>query len=99
MTKRVKSAKGVIVDFDHLHIKEKLLAAPAPVDVKIRQNFIESRLKRRAKKAVVPIEVAPVLPSPAEVLPEAMEVLQEPEPVAKPVTKQRARKKPINKEE
>ena len=51
MTKRVRSAKGQIVDFDLLKIKEQMAAAPPTTDVKARQNFVDKRLRRRVKKA------------------------------------------------
>lgn len=102
MGKPVKSAKGVSVDFDTLKIKEQLAAAPTPMEVKNRQNFIENRLKRRLKKKLpvvekAAVEVEPNLPEPEttnlgeEILP------KEKKPVAK--TKQKARRKTVAKKE
>jgi len=51
MTK-ARSARGVMVDFDLLKIKQNMAKAPVSVDVRTRQDFIESRTKRKTKKAV-----------------------------------------------
>ena len=53
MTK-ARSAKGVMVDFDLLKIKQNMASAPVSVDVKTRQDFIESKLKRNTKKTLAP---------------------------------------------
>jgi hypothetical protein len=45
-----RSARGLIVDFDILRIREKLSRAPKPVTVKERENYIESKARRRRKK-------------------------------------------------
>lgn len=50
MGKRVRSARGEMVDFDLLKIKEQMTSAPAPVDVRARQDFIDQRMRRRLKK-------------------------------------------------
>jgi len=99
MGKKVKSAKGEIIDFDYLKIKAQLAAAPTPVEVKNRQNFIENRLKRRLKKKLpvveqLAVEVAPILPAAEENLP-ATEAVVTNNVVADtpPTTKQKARKK------
>lgn len=47
MSKMVRSARGVMLDFDLLKIKEQMATAPIPADVKIRQNVIEKRVSRR----------------------------------------------------
>lgn len=51
MAKRVRSAKGEIVDFDLLKIKEQIAAAPETMEVRSRQDFIERKLRRRMKIA------------------------------------------------
>ena len=108
MGKRVKSARGQIVDFDLLKIKEQIASAPAPVDVQQRQDFVERRLRRRVKKKPPVVEsagevnVEPVMPSPDEALEEIkVEEKQviEKKPAAKPkakTTKQPARKSTTN---
>lgn len=50
--KGVRSAKGEIVDFNLLKIKEQIAAAPKPVVVEARENFIDSKFKRQLKKQV-----------------------------------------------
>ncbi len=102
MGKRVRSAKGEMVDFDFLKIKQQLASAPPPIEVKDRQNFIENRLKRRLKKKLptvekVEVEVEPKLPEPVSAYDQPLIVdpaLDEPAVVEKaPKTKQKARKK------
>lgn len=70
MTRKVRSARGELVDFDYLKIKEQLASAPPPVEVKTRQDFIENRLKRRMKKKPsvekTEVNVEPNLPEPEE---------------------------------
>ena len=46
----VRSARGVVVNFDELKIKQQLVETPTPLEVKARQNFVDQRLKRRAKR-------------------------------------------------
>lgn len=103
--KKVRSAKGVAVDFGLLKIKEQLASEPAPIDVIARQDHIDQRLRRRMRTikkttppAVAPVVVAPVLPS-AERPEQAEEMIDPPavaveveETPAKPATKQKARK-------
>jgi hypothetical protein len=96
MGKKVRSAKGEVVDFDYLKIKEQLASAPTPVEVKNRQNFIENRLKRRLKKKLPVVEsaavnVEPSLPEPVEdvIVAEESAAVEE----TKTATKQKARKK------
>lgn len=100
--KKVRSAKGQMVDFDLLKIKEQIASDPAPLDVKARQDHIDQRLRRRLRKVkkTTPPPTAPVVVQPT--LP-AAERAEQPEPlidekvvaveevVEKPVTKQKAR--------
>lgn len=50
MGKPVKSARGHLVDFDLLKIKQQIAAAPKPTTVKAREDFIDQKFKRRLKK-------------------------------------------------
>lgn len=50
MSKTVKSARGVEVNFDLMKIKEQIAAAPKPTTVKVREDFIDQKFKRRLKK-------------------------------------------------
>lgn len=55
MSKRVRSAKGEIVDFDILSIKSQIAAGAAKkeepaVEVKRSENFIDKRAKRTVAK-------------------------------------------------
>jgi len=49
---KARSARGVIIDFDLLAIKEKLASTPKPVEVKERENFIAQKSRRRRAKKV-----------------------------------------------
>lgn len=59
MGKKVRSARGVEVDFDLLKIKQQIADAPN-VNVTPRTEFVEKRLRRRTKRSVVPTPVVKV---------------------------------------
>lgn len=70
MAKSVKSARGVEVNFDLIKIKQQIASAPKTTDVKVRENFVDQKLKRRLKRAsrsvseqLAEIKVDPKLPS------------------------------------
>lgn len=50
MAKPVRSARGEVVDFDLLRIKQQIAAAPKTTNVKAREDFIDQKFKRRIKK-------------------------------------------------
>lgn len=50
MPKIVRTARGEMVDFDLIRIKQQLADAPAPTEVRERENFVERRLKRKLKQ-------------------------------------------------
>jgi hypothetical protein len=58
MAKRIRSAKGEMVDFDILTIKQQIAAGKSKavvepvVEVKRQENFIDKRNKRRIAKVV-----------------------------------------------
>lgn len=54
MGKKYRSAKGELVDFDLLRIKQQMSAGTPPVDVQTRKDFIDRRLRRRLKKTAPP---------------------------------------------
>lgn len=54
MTKLVRTARGDLVDFDLIKIKQQLSDAPAPTEVAARENFVEKRLKRKLRSKTVP---------------------------------------------
>jgi hypothetical protein len=100
MPKKVRSARGVMVDFDLIAIKKQIAERPATNDVRARQDFIEKKLRRRLKKAakeskadvVKSVEVEPSLTAaPSEAL---ASVVPEVQPVPAPKkTLQKARSK------
>lgn len=89
MTLKARSARGMIVDFDLLKVKQSIADAPN-IDVAAREEFVERRIRRRTKRAEVvkPINVEPTSDVELE-QPEEFEELNqdvEPQPV-KPVKK------------
>lgn len=50
MARGVRSARGVIVDFDLLKIKNQIASAPKTTSVKAREDFIDQKFKRRLKR-------------------------------------------------
>lgn len=57
MGKKTRSARGEIVDFDLLEIKQQIASAPKAVDIKKREDFIDRKLRRRLRNAVDKIDV------------------------------------------
>ena len=72
MTKKIRSIKGEIVDFDLIKIKQQIAAGQAPVNVKEREEFIDKKVHRRKKKlkvnpAKLDINVEPLVEDEVEV--------------------------------
>ncbi len=59
MPKKVRSAKGEIVDFDLMKIKQQIEAAPEPSTVQARQDFIDQKMRRRLKKVKRKLDSVP----------------------------------------
>jgi len=59
MPRKVRSAKGEVIDFDLLKIKEQIASRPPTTDVKKREDFIDKKLRRRVKRIKKIVEVAP----------------------------------------
>lgn len=51
---KTRSARGQIVDFDLLKIKQALVTQADKVDVKAKSNFLDRRLSKKLAKAVPP---------------------------------------------
>lgn len=51
MPKKVRTAKGSVIDFDLFKIKQQMGNVPKTVDVKTREDFIERKLRRLRRKA------------------------------------------------
>ena len=47
--KKIRSARGTVVDFDLMQIKQAIGSQPAPTDVAARQDHIDARLRRRMR--------------------------------------------------
>ena len=50
MPKKVRTAKGKVIDFDLLRIKEQMINGPKPASVQERRDFIDQKMRRRVKK-------------------------------------------------
>lgn len=61
---RVRSARGEIVDFDVLKIKQQL--ASNAVVVKPKKNFLDRKLAKKVKQAAQPSVAQPVDTTPAK---------------------------------
>jgi hypothetical protein len=64
MANTVKSARGQVVDFDLLKIKQEMAAVPKPTNVQAREDFIDQKLKRRVsrlKRDIAVVENTPTL--------------------------------------
>ena len=51
MSKKARSARGEIVDFDLLAIKQQLASKPVPVSVNERRKFIDEKDGLKSKTA------------------------------------------------
>ncbi len=61
MSKTARSARGDVVDFDLLAIKQQLALKPVPVGVDARRKFIDKLDGIKSRKVEIPVESA--LPS------------------------------------
>lgn len=61
MSKKAVSARGELVDFDLLAIKQQLATTPVPVSVNERRKFIDEKDGIKTKEVIAP--EAPALPS------------------------------------
>lgn len=52
MSRKVKSIRGEVVDFDLMDIKNKIMTAPTPETVNQRERFIDKRRRRGSRKKV-----------------------------------------------
>jgi hypothetical protein len=46
----VRSARGELVNFDLLKIKQQMVSAPKPIVVEARESFIDNKFKRQLKR-------------------------------------------------
>jgi hypothetical protein len=107
--KKIRSARGTVVDFDLMKIKESIGSQPAPTDVAARQHHIDARLRRRMrnmKKTPLSTAVKPSPAKPTSVEPRSPDVnqadvefidpvedVEEPNKTAPKTTQQKARRK------
>jgi hypothetical protein len=50
MPNKVRTARGELIDFDLLRIKQQIAKKPPETEVKTRENFIDKKFQRRLKK-------------------------------------------------
>jgi hypothetical protein len=67
MSRKTRSARGEVVDFDLIAIKQQLAMAPTPVSVNQRRRFIDEKDGVKSK------QVAPPLPGALDVAAAAAE--------------------------
>jgi hypothetical protein len=84
MSRKTRSARGNVVDFDLLAIKEQLAAKPVPVGVNDRRRFIDEKDGVRTRKVTEPVEVP--VPAALAIAAEAVQTSAK-SAKAKPVTK------------
>lgn len=58
MSKQARSARGELVDFDLLAIKQQLLVTPVPVGVNQRRKFIDEKDGIKTRAVVQPLPSA-----------------------------------------
>jgi len=51
MAKKVKTIKGVSIDWDLLKIKQEISNAPTPLEVQERKQYIDNKLRRKINRA------------------------------------------------
>lgn len=50
MPKHIRSARGEMVDFDLVLIKQQITASSAPTNVSSRADFIENKIRRKSRR-------------------------------------------------
>lgn len=82
------SSRGVVVDFDLLEIKSQMQSKPIPQEVTARENFIETRLKRRRERRAAMI---------ASDVTQQKSTVVKPDPLPKPVKEKNVSEPEIKK--
>lgn len=106
MGKKVRSARGEMVDFDLMLIQQQLAATPIRADVQARQDFIERRLRRHIRKVAKPAPKLhkegtsdPKLPG-TEELSEIQQLMEAaPKDIKKPTTRRQKARPEVKTEE
>jgi hypothetical protein len=75
MAKKIaRSARGEMVDFDLITIKQQIASAPKPTTVQAREDFVDRKFKRRLKRmATETTEIVPVPDTVSNATPEELE--------------------------
>lgn len=101
MGRKYRSAKGELVDFDLLKMKQSLAGKPSVPAVKAREDFVDGRLRRRPRKKIIPPLPTTLLENVGKKQPKTP-VVEQPKPETKleiKRTKQQARPKVEKKPE
>lgn len=61
MAKPIRSARGSLVDFDLIRIKQQMESTPKQAPVQARENFIDQRAKRRLNRSSSAIVQSPTV--------------------------------------
>lgn len=59
MPKLIRSARGQMVNFDLVLIKQEIAANAAPTNVSAREDFIENRIRRRTARRTGKLGIKP----------------------------------------
>jgi hypothetical protein len=96
---KTRSARGEVVDFDLIQIKQDIASGPRPVNVSSREEFIDRRVRRRAKKATVVEEIVADSVEEEVVQEQQPEVLAAIEPTPTPVVETADDEEPLDFDE
>lgn len=55
MSKKARSARGEVVDFDLIAIREQLASKPPTIDVDIRRQYVDAKEKAKQIIKAIPI--------------------------------------------
>ena len=77
MAKKARSARGEIVDFDLLAIKQQLATTPVPVGVNARRKFIDEKDGIKTRENFIVSPAAPAAADTSSPLDVAKAALQE----------------------
>jgi hypothetical protein len=80
MPRTVRTARGAVIDFDVIILKQQLAQAPMNIEVARRKEFIDSK-EGKTRGSKIESEVSPIqainAPAPVEVIiPESVEVIK-----------------------
>lgn len=99
MAKLIRSARGVQVDFDLVLIKQQIASSAAPTNVQSREDFIETKLRRRNRR-IAAVPGAPVVAERElgeEITAASLEEAPEPEEYVEPEAEEVTEEQPVKR--